>query len=153
MWKGYRGYSFSKSSYGWYGHKYVTPTFNESGSERSVLSLEMKVETGKEVGQGVWSWGPLTALLKGPDSGNGSPLTKEKSQETQKCWARVLNNIIGKATEWNKRIVKYMTLSLTLDTQESYWAGSGPFLSAQVMLLCSQPWKLSDQTQSVVLGP
>ena len=29
--------------------------FSESGSERSVLSLEMKVETGKEVGQGVWS--------------------------------------------------------------------------------------------------
>lgn len=33
----------------------MKPTFSESGSERPVLNLEMKVETGKEVGQGVWS--------------------------------------------------------------------------------------------------
>lgn len=31
----------------------MEPVFSESG--RSVLSLETKVETGKEVGQAVWS--------------------------------------------------------------------------------------------------
>lgn len=111
--------------------------FGESGSERSGLSLEMKVETGKEVGQGVWSRGPLTALPKGPDSGNGRSTDKGQVTGNAEVLANVFNNVIGKAAEWNKSIIKYMTLSFTLDTQESYWAGSGLFLNTQMMLLCS----------------
>lgn len=47
-----RGHSFSKFFYGLYGQRYMESVFSDRGNERSVLSLEVKVEPGKEVAGG-----------------------------------------------------------------------------------------------------